>query len=79
MVSIASYSGAYPLAVSGFRIRSNVYFTSAEVNFSPLWKVALSTRSNVHVVGSFCVHLVARTPTSLPFSSKSISLLKMLS
>ena len=61
------------------RIRSKVYLTSAAVNFSPLWNVALSTRSNTHVVGVFCVHLVASDGPIEPFGCISTSLLKMLS
>ena len=36
--------------------RSKVYFTSAPVNFSPLWKKALSTRLNSQVVSLSCFH-----------------------
>ena len=38
-------------------MRSNVYMTSAEVNGSPLWNVALVTRSNIQV---FVVDLLPR-------------------
>jgi hypothetical protein len=60
--SIESNSAADVAAVAGSRIRSKVYLTSSAVNFSPLWKVALSTRSKTQVVGSVCSHFVARTP-----------------
>ena len=40
---------------SGRGCARSVYFTSAEVNFSPLWKVALVTRLNVQVLSSICV------------------------
>ena len=60
-------------------MRSKVYFTSALVNGSPLWKYALSTRSKVQVWGSVCVQAVARRGTNSPAVLRSISLLKMLS
>src|SRR5580704_15818573 len=77
--AICEYSPAYALAVLGSRIRSNVYLTSDEVNFSPLWKAALSARLNFQVVGSTCVHDRARSGTNLPDASMSTSLLKMFS
>ena len=61
MRPIASYSGAYPLAVFGARIRSNVYLTSWAPNFSPLWKSTFGFRSNTHVFGFCWCQLFAST------------------
>ena len=48
------------------RMRANVKATSFAVNGSPLWNVALSTRSKSHVLSSSCFHDFARPGTNWP-------------